>query len=233
MKDFSILEERFGLKFKNRDLLIQAFCHRSYINEDPQFKFGHNERLEFLGDAVLELVVTEFLYNQYPKETEGELTSLRAALVNTKMLSQTSYELGFDEFILLSKGEAKEAGKAKQSIMADTFEAVIGAIYLDGGYNPCKIFIENHLIIKLPIILEFGLHKDFKSRFQEEAQSIMGITPAYKLLEEFGPDHRKTFLLGVFLGEEMIAQGKGFSKQEAEEEAAEKALQIKGWDQNK
>lgn len=229
MKDFSILESRLNLDFNNKDLLAQSFCHRSYINENPDFRLGHNERLEFLGDAVLELVVTEHLYNKYPSETEGDLTSWRAALVNTKILSETSKELGFDNFILLSKGEAGEVGKTKQSILADTFEAVIGAIYLDGGYNPCKRFIEEHLTVKLSRILELGLHKDAKSKFQEESQSKEGVTPVYKVLQESGPDHRKIFVLGVFIGEEMIARGKGFSKQEAEEEAAQKALEIKGW----
>ncbi len=229
MKDFSPLEEKLGLDFKNKDLFAQAFCHRSYINEDPEFNLGHNERMEFLGDAVLELAVTESLYNNYPEESEGELTSRRAALVNTKMLSQTAKELGLEDFILLSKGEAGEIGKAKQSILADTFEALIGAIYLDSGYDPCKEFIEKYLVVKLPRILELGLHKDFKSRLQEEAQSEVGITPVYKVLQEFGPDHRKTFVLGVFLNDEMIAKGKGLSKQEAEEEAAEKALEIKKW----
>ncbi len=229
MKDFSILESKLNLDFKNKDLLAQSFCHRSYINENIDFRLGHNERLEFLGDAVLELVVTEHLYNKYPNEKEGDLTSWRAALVNTKILSETSKELGFDDFILLSKGEAGEIGKTKQSILADTFEAVIGAIYLDGGYDPCKRFIEEHLTVKLSRILELGLHKDAKSKFQEESQSKAGVTPVYKVLQESGPDHRKIFVLGVFIGEELIARGKGFSKQEAEEEAAQKALETKGW----
>ena len=229
MKDFSVLEGKLDLDFKNKDLLAQAFCHRSYINENPDFPLGHNERLEFLGDAVLELVVTEHLYNGHPDETEGNLTSWRAALVNTRILSETSKELGFDSFILLSKGEAGEVGRNKQSILADTFEALVGAIYLDGGYEPCKRFIEARLTVKLSKILELGLHKDSKSRFQEEAQSREGTTPSYKVLQESGPDHRKVFVLGVFIGEELIAQGKGFSKQEAEEEAARKALETKGW----
>ncbi len=229
MNDFSVLENKLNFDFKNKDLLAQAFCHRSYINENPAFPLGHNERLEFLGDAVLELVVTEYLYNNYTNETEGNLTSWRAALVNAKILSETSRELGLDLFILLSKGEAGEVGRNKQSILADTLEALVGAIYLDGGYKACKKFIETHLITKLSRILELGLNKDSKSRFQEEAQSREGVTPSYKVFGESGPDHRKLFVLGVFIGEELIAQGKGFSKQEAEEEAARNALEIKGW----
>ncbi len=232
MKDFSALEKKLNLNFKNKDILAQSFCHRSYINENPGFRLGHNERLEFLGDAVLELIVTEYLYRIYPEESEGELTSWRAALVNTKILSELSRELEFDSFILLSKGEAGEVGKSKQSILADTFEAFIGALYLDGGYDLCKKFIERHLIVKLFRIVELGLHKDSKSRFQEESQSREGITPVYKVLQESGPDHRKMFDVGVFIRNELIARGKGFSKQEGEEEAARNALESKGWQNN-
>jgi len=232
MKDFSTLESKLNINFKNKELLAQAFCHRSYINENPDFSPGHNERLEFLGDAVLELVVTEHLYNNYPTESEGDLTSWRAALVNTKILAGISKELEFDNFILLSRGEASEVGRTKQSLLADTFEAVIGAIYLDGGYNPCKTFIERYLIVRLSQILKLGLHRDAKSKFQESAQSKSGVTPSYKVLRESGPDHQKVFVLGVLIGNEMIAQGEGYSKQEAEESAARKALEIKGWDNN-
>lgn len=229
MKDFSILEKKIDLNFKNKNLLVQAFCHRSYINENSNFHFGHNERMEFLGDAVLELIITEYLYKKYPNESEGTLTSWRAALVNTKILSELSKELGFDNFILLSKGEAGEVGRSKQSILADTFEAFIGAIYLDEGYNLCKKFIEKYLIIKLSRIVKLGLHKDSKSRFQEESQSREGITPEYKVLKESGPDHKKIFVVGVFLTDKLIAKGKGFSKQEGEEEAAGNALKFKRW----
>jgi len=229
MKDFSEFEKKIGLNFKNKDLLIQAFCHRSYINENPKFYLGHNERLEFLGDAVLELIITESLYHFYPERSEGELTSWRAALVNAKILSDVSKELGLNDFILLSKGEAKEVEKSKQSIMANTFEALIGAIYLDEGYDLCKKFIEKHLIPRLSEIIKLGLFKDAKSHFQEESQSKEAITPIYKVLEDWGPDHRKKFKIGVFLGNNLIAEGEGFSKQEGEEEAAKKALQVKGW----
>ena len=229
MKDFSLFEKKIGIKFKNKDLLIQAFVHQSYLNENPDFRLAHNERLEFLGDAVLELVVTEYLYQKYPKEPEGELTNWRAALVNAKILAKTAKEVGFDDFLLLSRGERKELGKARQYILANTFETLIGAIYLDSGYENCEKFIKKYLIIKLPHIIEAGLFKDAKSRLQEEAQKRKGITPIYKVLEEKGPDHAKHFIIGVFLNKELIGKGGGFSKQEAEEKAAEKSLQIKGW----
>ena len=229
MKDFSELERKLDIKFKNKDLFIQAFCHRSYLNENPEFYLPHNERLEFLGDAVLELVVTEELYRNYPQKSEGELTSWRASLVNAKMLAAVARELDFNEFLLLSRGEAKETGKAKLYILANTFEAFIGALYLDQGYKACEQFLKKHLIIKLSEIIEKGLFKDSKSRFQEEAQERVGITPTYNVLDEWGPDHAKHFLVGVFLGKELVAKGEGSSKQEAELEAAENALKIKGW----
>ena len=229
MKDFSSLEKKLNLIFTNKDLLIQAFTHRSYLNENPDFHLDHNERLEFLGDAVLELVVTEELFKEYPQKSEGELTNWRAALVNAKMLAGIARELGFNEFLLLSRGEAKEEGKAREYILANVFEALIGALYLDSVYQSCVDFLKKHLFAKLPEIIEKGLFKDPKSRFQEEAQERVGITPTYKVLKEWGPDHAKHFLVGVFLGEEMVAEGEGSSKQEAELEAAENALEIKGW----
>jgi len=229
MKDFSKLEKKLDLSFNNKDFLIQAFCHRSYLNENPDFYLGNNERLEFLGDAVLELVVTEDLYKKYPRKNEGELTNWRAALVNAKQLAETACELGFNDFLLLSRGEEKETGKGRQYILANTFEAFIGALYLDQGYGTCQEFIRKHLIIKLDEIIEKGLFKDAKSRFQEEAQERVGITPTYKVLKEWGPDHAKHFVVGAFLDKDLIAQGEGSSKQEAEEEAAKKSLEIKGW----
>jgi len=229
MKDFSLLEKKLGLKFKNKDLLIQAFCHRSYLNEKPDFYLTNNERLEFLGDAVLELVVTEDIYQNYPEKPEGELTNWRAALVNSKFLGKLARDLDFNDFLLLSKGEAKELGKARLYILANTFEALIGAVYLDRGYKICQEFIKKHLMPKLPDILEKGAFRDAKSRFQEEAQERTGITPLYKVLEEWGPDHAKHFIIGVFLNEELVAKGDGSSKQEAEEEAAKNGLEIKNW----
>ena len=225
MKDISILEKKLNIRFKNKDLLTQAFVHRSYLNENPDFHLYHNERLEFLGDAVLELVVTEELYKDYPDKPEGELTNWRASLVNSKILSRIAKELNFSDFLLLSKGQSKEAGKARSYILANAFEAVIGAIYLDTGYDAAKQFIKKNLIKELPNILEKGLYKDAKSRFQEQTQEKTGITPLYKVLKEHGPDHAKHFSVGVFLKKELIAKGEGSSKQEAEESAAKNALE--------
>lgn len=226
MKDFSALEKELGIDFQNKNLLAQAFCHRSFLNENPSSKMENNERLEFLGDAVLELVITEFLYGNYPEKPEGELTNWRAALVNAKMLSEKARELGFNDFLLLSRGEEKETGKARQYILANAIEAFIGALYLDQGYQVCKEFIEKNLSVELPGIIESGSFKDAKSLFQEEAQEESGITPSYKILEEKGPDHEKHFTVGVYLGEKLIARGEGSSKQEAELEAAKKALEL-------
>lgn len=228
-KDFSQLEKKLGLKFKNKDLLIQAFTHRSYLNENPHFYLSHNERLEFLGDAVLELVVTEELYKKYPKKPEGELTNWRAALVNSKMLAEVAKTLNYSDFLLLSRGEARELGKAREYILANAFEALVGALYLDQGYKVCQTFIKKNLLSKLPEIIEKGLFRDSKSHFQEEAQEKVGITPTYKVLKEWGPDHAKRFVIGVFLGKEKVAQGQGSSKQEAEVEAAKNALETKRW----
>jgi ribonuclease-3 len=229
MKDFCDLEKKLGIVFKNKDLLTQAFIHRSYLNENPQVVLGNNERLEFLGDAVLELAATEYLYAKYPGESEGKLTSWRAALVNTKMISAAGGRIGFGDFLLLSKGEAKEDGKSRQYILANTFEAFIGSLYLDQGYAPCRDFIAKYLLVELPKIIEQELYKDAKSRFQEVAQEKLRVTPTYQVLEEQGPDHAKYFLVGVYLGRELAAKGGGYSKQEAEEETAKAALKAKGW----
>jgi ribonuclease-3 len=229
MKDFSVFEERIGAPFKDRDLLTQAFVHRSYLNEHPDFRLGHNERLEFLGDAVLELVVTEYLYARFPNP-EGELTNWRAALVNAKTLSDIAAEIGMEEFLYLSRGEAKDAGsKARQFILANAIEALIGAIYLDRGMPAATDFVAKFILSKLDHILEHKLYIDPKSRFQEAAQESLGITPSYKVLSETGPDHSKVFDVGVFLGAEMVASGKGSSKQDAQIEAARNALEVKGW----
>lgn len=229
LKKFDSFEKKLKLKFKNKDLLIQAFCHRSYLNESPDFYLEHNERLEFLGDAVLELVVTEFLYKEHPKKPEGELTNWRAALVNAKTLGDLAKEIGLEEFLLLSKGEEKETGKARQYILANTFESLVGALYLDRGYKSAKEFIGAVLLPMLPSIIREGLYKDAKSSFQEEAQEKTGITPSYKVLRESGPDHAKNFVVGIFLNSELVAQGEGSSKQEAEEAAAKKGLEVKKW----
>jgi len=227
-KKFEKIEKNLSLNFKNKDLLFQAFCHRSYLNENPDFYLGHNERIEFLGDAVLELVITEYLYENF-NNSEGELTTWRASLVNTDMLAKIAKNLGFNDFLLLSQGESKDMGKARKCILANSFESLIGAIYLDRGYNDCKKFLEKNIIVELPHIIEKKLYKDAKSQFQEEAQSKAEVTPVYKVLSECGPDHSKQFMVGVFLREELIAKGEGSSKQEAEISAAKNALEAKSW----
>ena len=199
------------------------------MNENPTFYHSHNERLEFLGDAVLELIITEYLYKEHPQKAEGELTNWRAALVNAKMLTSVAEELGFNDFLLLSRGETKELGKARQYILANTFEAFVGSLYLDSGYQAADQFIKKYVLVKLSDIIQNKLYKDAKSHFQEQAQDKMGITPAYNVMKEWGPDHKKKFTVGVFLDEDLIAEGEGYSKQEAEEEAAKKALSVKGW----
>jgi len=229
MKNLSELEKKLNIKFKNKDLLTHAFVHRSYINENPDFELSHNERLEFLGDAVLELVVTEYLFQEYPDNPEGDLTNWRAALVNAKMLAELAGELEFNDFLFLSQGEEKETGKARQYILANTLESFVGALYLDRGYKPCDKFIKKHLIVRLSEIIEKGLFKDAKSSFQEEAQEKAGVTPTYRVLKDWGPDHDKHFIIGVFLEKDLIAEGEGSSKQEGEEAAAKKALTVKKW----
>jgi len=199
------------------------------LNENPDFGLDQNERLEFLGDAVLELVVTEYLYKEFPQKAEGELTNWRAALVNAKMLTKVAETLGFNDFLLLSRGETKELGKARQYILANTFEAFIGSLYLDGGYQAADTFIKKYLITHLSDIIKDGSYKDAKSEFQEQAQEKEGITPMYKIIKEWGPDHKKKFVVGVFLNNTLVTEGEGYSKQEAEEEAAKAALQIKSW----
>lgn len=228
-KDFRELQKKLGIKFKDEKLLKQAFVHRSYLNENPAFELGHNERLEFLGDAVLELVVTEYLYKNYPDLAEGEMTNLRAALVNAQMLSQIAERLGFNEFLYLSKGESREAGRGRQYILANTFEALVGALYLDGGYKYCQDFIGNALIPELKDIIERKLWRDSKSLFQEAAQERVGITPTYEVLSESGPDHAKKFIVGVYLEKELVAKGEGSSKNEAQQQAAENGLKVKNW----
>ncbi len=229
MINFDGLEKKLGIQFKNQKLLVQAFTHRSYLNENPSFGLGHNERLEFLGDAVLELVVTEYLYGRFSEKPEGELTALRAALVNAEMLSDIGAELGMSEYLLLSRGEKKDTGRARSYILANAFEALIGALYLDHGYEVSAEFLKRVLFGHLEEVLEKKLWRDPKSVFQEEAQDRLGITPNYRVLKEIGPDHQKRFSVGVFLGAVFAAEGSGPSKQEAEVEAAEKALVAKGW----
>ncbi|MEK7480838.1 MAG: ribonuclease III [Patescibacteria group bacterium] len=223
------IEERLGVSFQRKEFLQEALTHRSYINENPDWPTGHNERLEFLGDAVLELVVTEFLFARFAEKPEGELTSLRAAMVNTMMLASRAADIGLNDALLLSRGEAKDTGRARQYLLANAFEALIGALYLDGGYESAKKFLERVLFPQIDNVLEHRLWKDSKSLFQEEAQERESITPNYRVLREWGPDHAKRFVIGVFLGEEKIAEGEGDSKQEAETQAAANGLETKGW----
>ena len=224
----SQLEKKIGIVFKSKDLLLQALTHRSYLNENTKWHLDHNERLEFLGDAVLELVVTEYLYNNYPN-SEGELTNWRAALVNAVMLSKISNEFDLNDFVLLSRGEAKDIGRARQFILANAIEALIGAIYLDQGYEKAEEFIGRFVIVELPEIIEQKLYRDPKSRLQEEAQDKVGVTPTYEVTKEWGPDHARNFEVAVFLGAELAGKGEGLSKQEAQQMAAEDALKKKGW----
>ncbi len=229
MIDFTVFEKKIGIEFKDKQLLTQAFVHRSYINENPSTGLSHNERLEYLGDAVLELVVTDFLYKKYPESPEGTLTAYRSALVNAIIISEIAQEIGMNDFLLLSKGEAKDTGKARQYILANTFEAYIGALYLDQGYQKADEFITKVLFPRVETIVSQKLWRDAKSLIQEKAQEHHGITPSYKVLNETGPDHDKHFTIAVMFGDEEIATGKGKSKQEAEQRAAQEALARKKW----
>ncbi len=229
MAPLESLQTLLGYSFQNPELLRQATVHRSYLNENPDFPLGHNERLEYLGDAVLELVVSDHLYHHYPNP-EGDLTNWRASLVNAKSLSEVAKELNLDEWLMLSRGESKDKqSKARQNIHANAVEAIIGALYLDGGIAPAQTFITEHILSKLPNILANQLYVDPKSKFQEMAQEIVGVTPSYKVLKEWGPDHGKHFQVGVCLGSEEVATGEGASKQEAQVAAAFNGLAAKGW----
>lgn len=229
LSSLSVLANKLGVSFTNEAHLLTAITHRSYLNEHREATWDHNERTEFLGDAVLELVVTDYLFHKYPEKPEGELTSVRAALVNTVSLSDASDKLGVNDFLLMSKGEAKDTGRARQYILANAFEALIGAIYLDQGYDAAKEFIASHLFPKTDEIVEKRLWQDPKSRFQELAQEHHSVTPTYQTLSQEGPDHDRVFTIGVFLGKEKVAEGQGRSKQEAEQSAAEAAIEKKGW----
>jgi len=228
--ELSELESIIGVTFIDKQLLLSAITHRSYLNEHRSATQDHNERLEFLGDAVLELVVTDYLFRSYPEKPEGELTAIRAALVNTVSLSASAEALGVNQYLLMSKGEAKDEGRARQYILANVFEAFIGAMYLDQGFEVAKGFITRELFPKTEAIVKLRLWQDGKSRFQELAQEHASVTPTYQLLGQAGPDHDRVFTIGVFLRQEKIAEGEGRSKQEAEQEAALRALAAKGWD---
>lgn len=228
-KDIGALAKKLGVEFKEGGYLMQAVVHRSYLNEHSDFPLEHNERLEFLGDAVLELVVTEFLFAKYPNP-EGELTNWRASLVNGQNLAKIGRSLKIEEFLYLSKGEQKDTdSKARRYILANAMEALIGAVYLDSGWDAAKEFVLRVVVSTLDEIMENKLYIDPKSAFQEASQSRMSVTPNYKVLEESGPDHNKIFRIGVYLGKELVAEGKGTSKQEAQVDAARVGLETKGW----
>lgn len=217
-------EEKIGVTFKNPDFLIEAFTHRSYLNEYPKWRLPHNERLEYLGDAVLELIVSEELFVKFLNYPEGQLTVLRAALVNYQMMSRVAEEVELHNFIMLSKGERKDMGKAREVILANAMEAVIGALYLDQGLEATRAFVKKFVMPHLDEILKTKSYKDAKSEVQEIVQERLRVTPTYKVLEETGPAHKRTFKIGVYFGEKLIAEGLGASKQEGELEAAKEAL---------
>lgn len=220
-------EKKININFKNKTVLDTVFIHRSYINEHRGSNLAHNERLEFLGDAVLELCVTEYLYKKYNKP-EGEMTNLRSALVKGESLSEEAKKLNINDLIKTSRGEAKNTGKARDLILANAFEALIGAVYVDQGYENAYKFVENHIIYKLDDVLEQGLFYDPKSKFQEMSQENLGITPIYELISESGPDHNKIFIMGAYLDDKKVGEGSGQSKQKAQSEAAKAALT--NWD---
>lgn len=228
-KNYQKLEKKIGIEFKNQDLIQQAFVHKSYVNEHRNKGIKHNERLEFLGDAVLELVATKHLFDKYPNQSEGQMTTFRSALVKGKHLAEVARTLELGEYLYLSNGEEKSGGRDKNYILANTVEALIGAIYVERNYEVAKDFIQKHILAKLDQIIEQGLHIDAKSQFQEMSQEKETFTPYYEVIEEKGPDHSKVFTMGAYIDGELVAEGTGSSKQSAEEKAAKNALIKKGW----
>ena len=228
-KDFKAFEETLGITFNNSKLLRQAFIHRSYLNEHRSETAEHNERLEFLGDAVLELIATHFLFEKFPTHSEGDLTAFRASLVNFVTLGEVATEIGMNDYLLLSRGESKDTGRARGVLLANAIEALVGAIYLDQGYDAAKAFIEKHLFPKLDKILKDKSWRDAKSVLQERAQETEGSTPYYSVINETGPDHDKQFVIGVYVKDTLLAKGQGKSKQEGEQDAARNAREAKGW----
>ncbi|MDA1060637.1 MAG: ribonuclease III [bacterium] len=230
MEKYKKLEKITGIKFKDTDLIKKAFIHKSYVNEHRNEGLKHNERLEFLGDAVLELVATHHLFFKYPDQPEGDMTAFRSALVKGKHLAEVARELELGNYLFLSNGEEKSGGREKNYILANVTEAFIGAIYIEHGYEVCEKFIEKFIMAKLDEIIKKGLHIDAKSQFQEICQEKMEQTPHYDVIEEAGPDHDKKFTMGAYIGDELIAKGEDSSKQKAEEKAARGALKAKGWE---
>ncbi|MGB0925077.1 MAG: ribonuclease III [Minisyncoccia bacterium] len=229
MEKYTEFEKKYNLEFNNKGLLEQAFIHRSYINENKGLGLEHNERLEFLGDAVLELVVTDFLFNKYPNVKEGILTAYRSALVRTESIGAAARSMGMNDLLKLSKGESRDQGKARDYILANTFEAFVGAVYLDQGYEKAKQIIANALFENIESVIESGSWKDAKSHVQELAQEHYSETPRYELVSAVGPDHDKHFIMAIYFGAKKIAQGEGNSKQKAQQNAAENALLSENW----
>jgi ribonuclease-3 len=222
--DYKNLEKTLSIQIEDNNLFLTAFTHRSYLNEHADYENPSNERLEFLGDAVLQLLSSEYLYEKYPDSPEGDLTNFRSSIVCTNSLAKEAKRLGYGKFLLLSKGEEATGGRQREYILANTFEAVLGAIYLDKGLEKCKEFVSRELLYKVEELIENEAYKDAKSSFQEIAQEKTGITPAYKVLDSWGLDHEKTFKVGVFLDKELYGEGEGTSKQRAEQDAALRAL---------
>lgn len=220
-------KKKLGYEFKNIDLLITALTHRSYVNEHRKSVSSHNERLEFLGDAVLELAVTDYLFSNF-EEPEGVLTSWRAALVRTESIGEAGDKLGYEPLVRMSRGEKQGGDRARQQILANAFEAVIGAIYIERGYDDAYKFVADHILYKLEAILKSGSWRDPKSHLQEVAQKNDNQTPNYRVLNEEGPDHDKIFTLGVYVGDRLMGKGTGPSKQTAQQEAARNALEAYG-----
>lgn len=229
MKAYIDFEKKLKINFSDKSLLQQAFIHRSYINEHKGTQLKHNERLEFLGDAVLELVITDFLFEKFPETPEGRLTAYRSALVRTESISAVARAMGMNDLLKLSKGESRDEGKARDYILANTFEAFIGAVYLDQGYQIAKDIIAKNLFSNIETIICEGSWRDAKSYVQEKAQEIYGETPRYKLISAEGPDHDKHFVMAIYFGEKMIAKGEGNSKQKAQQSAAQRAIEKEGW----
>jgi ribonuclease III len=226
--DFAKIKEILQVSLQDKNLFVTAFTHRSYLNEHPEYKGLSNERLEFLGDAVLQLLSSQHLYDAYPEQPEGVLTNYRSSIVCTPSIAEEAKRLGYGEFLFLSNGEEATGGREREYILANTFEAVLGALFLDQNLEVCRTFIERELLYKVPNIIDNEEYKDAKSKFQELAQERKGITPTYKVLDAHGPDHEKTFVVGVFLSDEKFGEGQGRSKQKAEQQAAVAALKKLG-----
>ena len=228
--DFNKIEKILELEFNNLDLFKRALTHRSFLNENKKWgEIGHNERLEFLGDSILGLIVAEYLFKEYSELREGDLTALRAALINSDSLLEVADRLNLKKYLLVSQGEKNELEKSHPYFLANAVEAIIGAIYLDKGFDEAKKFVTKHILSKAENIFKTESYKDPKSLFQEKSQENLNITPIYKILKSWGPDHLKQFQVGVYFKKELVAEGDGHSKQEAEVNAAKKALSKKGW----